>query len=234
MGLLLTMNLHHRTQPLVIYCPVGLAEILTVQLKYSETQLNYEISMVELDTKRSYIILEDDHMQVETIPLSHRINCCGFKFKEKPKPRRLIKEKINDRIALSERAVLKKGLDIKDESGKIKFKNSDYTLPPRKSRSYAYCSDTRFDPGLVQYVKGIDLLYHEATFLSDMEERAATTYHSTARQAAMIASKAEVEKLLIGHFSIRYKELGGLLQEAQDTFANSELAIEGRTFVIQE
>lgn len=234
MGLLLTMNLHHRTQPLSIYGPVGLGEILTVQFKYSESHLTFQVTLVELDTKRSYIVFEDDHIQVATIPLSHRISCCGFKFQEKPKLRRLIKEKIDDQIALAERTALKKGLDIMDESGKIKYKNSNYTLPPKRSRSYAYCSDTRYDPGLVKYLLGVDLLYHEATFLSDMEERAASTYHSTARQAAKIASKAGVERLLIGHFSIRYRELGDLLQEAQETFANSELAIEGRTFEIQE
>ncbi len=234
MGLLLTMNLHHRTQPLKIYCPPGIAEILTVQLRYSETVLTFEVSLVELDTKKSYIILEDDNLQVETIPLSHRISCCGFKFQEKPKPRRLRKDKINDHIPVADRNALKKGIDIEDESGKVTYKNSDYTLPPRRSQSYAYCSDTRFDANLVELVKGVDLLYHEVTFMSDMEQRAASTYHSTARQAGTIASKAKVSKLVIGHFSIRYKELRDLLQEAQDAFPNSELAIEGKTFEIQE
>jgi len=144
MGLLLTMNLHHRAQPLTIYGPAGLAEILTIQFKYSETRLNFDLTLEELDTKRSYVIFEDEQVQVETIPLSHRISCCGFKFKEKPKPLRLNREKLNDHIALAERVDLKKGLDIIDGSGNVKYKNSDYTLAPRKSRSYAYCSDTIF------------------------------------------------------------------------------------------
>jgi ribonuclease Z len=137
-------------------------------------------------------------------------------------------------ILLQEIALLKTGQDVPDEKGSVKYKNEEVTLPPKRSRSFAYCSDTIYTENFLDQIKGIDLLYHESTFLKDLILRAKETYHSTAEDAATIALKAGVHKLLIGHFSSRYKDLQPLLTEARETFQNSYLAIEGETFSIPE
>ena len=234
MGLISTMHLQSRTNDLFIYGPPGLAEIITLQLQYSQTILNYKIRFQELDTSVKKVILEDPVLEVETIPLNHRIGCAGFLFREKPKKRRIIKEKLPDGISLQEILSLKNGEHIYDEDDKVLFENENLTLPPRKSRSYAYCSDTKYEENIIEQIKNVDLLYHESTFLSDREDRAAHTFHSTAKQAATIAKKAEVGQLLLGHYSIRYRELQPLLDEAKQVFANVSLALEGETIEIQD
>lgn len=234
MGLISTMHLQNRTKDLFIYGPPGLAEIITLQLQYSQTILNYKIKFQEVDTSKRKVIFEDEILVVETIPLNHRIGCAGFLFREKPKKRRIIKEKLPHNCSLKNILSLKNGEDIYDEDGEILYHNESMTFPPRKSRSYAYCSDTKYDENIIEQIKHVDLLYHESTFLSDREERANQTFHSTARQAATIAKKAEVGKLLLGHYSIRYKELQPLLDEARDVFENAALAIEGETIDIPE
>jgi ribonuclease Z len=125
-------------------------------------------------------------------------------------------------------------MDIVDDSGNLIYKNSDLTLPPRRSRSYAFCSDTNYDERIIPYIKNVDLLYHEATFLADKEEWATLTYHSTTTQAGRIAKSAEVGKLAIGHFSARYKDLSPFLIETQHIFENSVLAIEGKTIEVED
>ena len=154
-------------------------------------------------------------------------------IKEKPKPKRLIKEKVS-KLGVRDINILKKGEDVLDESGNLKFKNSEYTLPAKHSRSYAYCSDTKYNEAIIPLVKGVDILYHEGTFLHDNLERAEATFHTTAKQAGMFAQKANVGQLLIGHFSNRYKELTPLLEEAQNEFSNTALAEEGKVFTIEE
>lgn len=234
MGLISTMHLQGRTSDLFIYGPPGLAEIITLQLQYSQTVLNYKIRFQELDTAVRKIIFEDAILSVETIPLNHRIGCAGFLIKEKPKKRRIVKEKLPENFSLQNILLLKNGEDIYDEDNNIQFRNDEMTLPPRKSRSYAYCSDTKYEENIIGQIKHVDLLYHEATFLSDREDRALQTYHSTAKQAATIAKKAEVGQLLLGHYSIRYRELQPLLDEAQEVFENVHLAIEGESIEITE
>jgi len=233
-GLLSSMHLHGRIKDLYLYGPPGLDEIITVQMRYSETFLNYKINFRELDTEKQEIIIETNTMTVETIPLQHRIKCCGFLFREKPKKRRVNKEMIPANILLQEIAALKNGEDIFDESGNLKYKNEEVTFPPRRSRSFAYCTDTIYTENFLPQIKGVDLLYHESTFLKDLALRAEETYHSTAADAATTALKAGVEKLIIGHFSSRYKDLQPLLNEAKEIFANTFLAIEGETFSIPE
>lgn len=165
--------------------------------------------------------------------MSHRIPCTGFLFKEKPKPRKLIITKLQQHnIPFAYYSRLKQGYDYEDETGVI-VKNEELTAASQAPRSYAFCSDTIYDESIVEEIFGVDLLYHEATFMHDMLERAQATFHTTSLQAAMIAKKAEVKKLLIGHFSARYKALYPLLQEAKTIFARTELATEGSRFVVE-
>ena len=234
MGLISTLHLQGRAADLHIYGPAGLADIITLQLKHSETVLNYKIIFKKLNTAIKETIFEDDALTIETIPLNHRIGCSGFLFRERPKKRRIIKEKLPSGISLTNILALKNGEDIYDENGEVLYRNEDITLPPKKARAYAYCSDTKYEEQIIQQIAQVDLLYHESTFLSDREERAAQTYHSTARQAATIALKAQVGLLLLGHYSIRYKELQPILDEARQVFPNSQLAIEGETIEIPD
>jgi ribonuclease Z len=233
MGLLSTMHLNGRKTALYLYGPVGLSEIISLHLKYANTRLSYPIHFQELKGDQSELILDHPKITVQTIPLQHRIPCTGFLIKEKPKPKRLKKEKVSE-LRVRDINILKKGEDVLDESGNLKFKDTDYTLPAKKSRSYAYCSDTKYNEDIIPLVKEVDLLYHEGTFLHDNLERAESTFHTTAKQAGIIAQKANVGQLLIGHFSNRYKELQPLLEEAQKEFANTALAEEGKVFTIEE
>ena len=232
MGLLSTMHLLGRKKPLNLYGPRGLAEIITLQLKYSETVFNYDLNFKTVDTEVHGLVHEDDFIRVYSIPLDHRIPCSGFLFEEKKKKRRIIKEKIPDNFSVRNIVRLKNGEDILDDDGEIAFANSEYTYPPKKSYRYAYCSDTKYNESILPYIKEVDMLYHESTFLDEHRDRADNTYHSTASQAATIASKAAVGRLLLGHFSIRYKELEPLRDEARTVFQNSDLAIEGEEYVL--
>lgn len=229
-GLISSMHLNGRTEKLDIYGPYGLMEIITIQLKYSETCLNYPINFHEIDPVSPAVIFENSEVTVSTIPLKHRIACTGFVFREKPFKMRINKALLPEGILLQEIADLKKGLDIFDKNGELKYKNESITLPARTHHSYAYCSDTIYDESIVPLIQGVDLLYHESTFGSELEERAKMTFHTTAKQAAQIAVLANVNKLIIGHFSSRYKQLDPLLEEAKTIFNNTELALEGLTF----
>lgn len=234
MGLISTMHLVGRKRPLYVYGQKGLREIITLQLKYSNTFLNYKIHFQELNPDEPELLLETKKLMVSSFPLSHRIPCCGFLVREKPKPIRLIKHKVEGKLSLLQIGTLKRGEDILDDDGNLLHKNEEFTLPPKKSRCYAFCSDTKFNEEIVPIVENADLLYHEATFMNDMEERASHTFHSTAAQAAKIAKMANVSRLLIGHFSTRYKELQPLLEEAKVEFPSVELAEEGKVFSIEE
>jgi ribonuclease Z len=232
MGLLSTMHLMGRNKPLNLYGPRGLAEIITLQLRYSETIFNYDLKFIEVDASRSQVIHEDELICVHSIPLNHRIPCSGFLFEEKTKNRRIRREMLPDDMSVRNIIRLKKGEDIYAEDGTLLYKNKDMTLPPRQSFRYAYCSDTKYDESIIPIIKGVDMLYHEATFLEEHLDRATSTYHSTAKEAATIAQKANVGKLLLGHFSARYKELEPLEAEAREVFAESYLAIEGEEFIL--
>lgn len=234
MGLIFTMHLQRRINDLHLYSHRGLDEIITTQLRYSRSAPSFKIIFHLLEKGSKQVIYEDDVMTVETIPLSHKIRCSGFLFKEKTKQRRIDKLKLPQGLLIQQVAGLKNGHDILDDSGAILYTNESLTLPPRKSRSYAYCSDTVYDEGLVDQIRSIDLLYHEATFMTDEESKARDTMHSTARQAATIARLASVDRLLLGHFSARYKDLNLLLEEAKTVFNNTQLAMEGEEFVIQD
>jgi len=233
-GLISTMHLFQRTEPLQIFSPPGLEEIIRLQLKTSSTELSFPLSFSQLVHDGITQILDENDFTVSAFPLRHGISCYGFLVREKPKPWRIRKESLPDGILIQEIVKLKNGRDVLDDDGNVKYANKEYTLPPKPSRSYAYCSDTIFDTSILEYIRNVDLLYHEATFTTDMQDRAESTYHSTAAQAATIASMAGVGKLLLGHYSTRYKELGALLNEARAVFAESYLSIEGETVVLKE
>ena len=192
--------------------------------------MNYTLHFHPFEPTKKCILLEDNELIVETIPLNHKLPCAGFLFKEKPKPRRIDKEKLIKGMLLQHIISLKAGIDIVDDHGQLIYKNENYTLDPKPSLSYAYCSDTAFFEPIIEQIQGIDLLYHEATFMDAESSKAMETKHSTAKQAAMIAQRSTVKKLLLGHFSARYKDLGPLLAEAVSIFENTSLAIEGQIF----
>jgi ribonuclease Z len=233
MGLLFSMHLQKRSTELHLYSPRGLDEIILTQLKYSKSVLNFEIIYHVFDPLAQKILWEDDSLTVETIPLLHKIPCAGFLFREKSKPRRIDKEKIQEGMLLQHMVTLKQGEDIKDEDGNIIYRNEDFTLPPRPSLSYAYCTDTAYNENLVRQIHGVDLLYHEATFMEEEKDKAIETLHSTTTDAARIAKAASVKKLIIGHFSARYRELNPVLEEVQSVFPSTSLAIEGETFELE-
>jgi ribonuclease Z len=231
-GLLSSMHLNGRSKTLKLFGPPQLMEIIDLQLKYSDTTLQYAIDFIETHADKAEVILDNQDITVETIPLDHRIACTGFLFKGKKRLRKIIKERIAElNIPVEYYASIKKGDDYVSPDGKL-YKNVDITLNPEEPKTYAYCSDTLYNENYFDQINNADLLYHESTFLNNMLERAQTTYHTTAWQAGDVALKTNAKKLLIGHFSARYKTLNELLEEAQSVFPETELAVEGKTFVI--
>lgn len=234
-GLISTMHLFGRKKDLLLIGPPGLAEILSLQLRYSETTLHFKIDFREFRPGESQVIYDHSGYDVTTIPMDHRVPCSGFLFKEKPKKRRINPKVFSDfELSRLEMIALKNGQDLRNEDGSIKCENKILTLDPHPSHSYAYCSDSRYKPALTPILEGVDLMYHEATFAEDMKDRAESTYHSTASQAAQLAKDARVKKLILGHFSARYRELDPIFNEARLIFENTELAIEGTKFQIND
>lgn len=234
MGLIFTLHLNKRKSDLHIYSHKGLDEIITLQLKYSKSSLNYKIIFHQLTPGKREVIFENKFVTVETIPLLHKLDCSGFLIREKPKPRRIDKEMMPQNLSILQLNKLKSGEDIVDDDGNIVYKNDSLTLPPRKSRSYAYCSDTQYFEEIVEQIKAVDVLYHEATFMEEDADKALETRHSTVKQAATIAVKAKPVRLLIGHFSARYKDLLPVIDEAKRVFQNTYLALEGETFTLED
>lgn len=233
MGLLSTFNLQGRTVSLHLYGQQELMDVLEMQLRLSNTQLRYHLIFHPVRHYTAEVILENEDLLVRSIVLNHRIPCTGFLFLEKSKPRKLIVAKLQHyNIPFAFYARIKNGEDYEDDYGK-KIPNKELTDDPPVPRSYAYCSDTVYDENIINDISGVDLLYHESTFLHENAERARQTYHTTSLQAAMIAQKAGAAKLLLGHFSGRYKDLSPLLVEAKTVFENTDLAIEGRKFKIE-
>ncbi len=232
-GLLSSMHLNGRTKELKLYGPAPLKEIIDIQLKYSDTTLQYPLEFTATNAETPEIILETQDLIVETIPLDHRIACTGFLFKQKKRLRKLKKEVIAELgISVAEYSAIKKGADYVAPDGKV-YKNEELTTNPAEPKSYAYCSDTIYNECYFQQISNVDMLYHEATFLNAMLDRAQNTYHTTALQAGQVALATGAKRLLIGHFSARYKTLMELLDEASSVFPNTELALEGRTFIIE-
>ncbi|RZK48682.1 MAG: ribonuclease Z [Pedobacter sp.] len=230
-GLLSSMHLNGRKKPLHLFCPANLKAILDIQFKYSETQLSFEIKYFFTQCSVPEIIFSNSDIIVETVILNHRIECTGFKFTERKRLRKLLVDKIEaDNIPLSLYSLFKRGCDVEID-GKI-YLNAEYTMDSAIPRTYAYISDTLMDVNYFQYIQNCDLLYHEATFMHDLLDRAKLTHHTTALEAGEVAQITGAKKLLIGHFSSRYKVLDTLLQEAKSVFPNTDLAIEGKVYKI--
>jgi ribonuclease Z len=228
-GLISSWSLNKRTEPLTLIGPPGLLEIISIQLKYSGTILSFKVDFIETKSTVSEVIYENDLFFVTTIPLIHRVPCNGYLVTRKGSERKIIKERIPEDFPLPYFKKLKDGEDIFDElSGKL-FKNSELTTEGDPEVKVAYCSDTAYFEEVIPIIEGADLLYHEATFTNELIERAKSTFHSTAGEAALIAKKAQVKQLVIGHYSSRYKELDGHLSEAKDIFEATLLAEEGLT-----
>ena len=229
-GLLGTMHLAGRTEPLCLLGPPGLDELLTMQFRSSTTQLQFDLRYTRVDTGVHAVVYEDAQVRVWSLPHQHRIPCAGYLFEERPRRANLLKDRLPAGLSASQLAQLAQGEDVLDETQQtLLVRHADVAGPAPTPRRYAFCSDTRFLPWLADLVRGADLLYHEATFLDESRERAAQTYHSTARQAAELAQAAAVKQLLIGHFSSRYKTLEPLLAEARAVFERTDLALEGLT-----
>lgn len=225
-GLISTLQLLGKETPLVIFGPKGIQDFIMNQLKHTQSNCSFDIQFMELEGKESVKIFEDDKVEVYTIPLNHRIYTNGYLFKEKTKLRKLnmLAVKKFPEILTCDYDNLKNGRDFELSNGEI-IPNNQLTLDPDKSKSYAFCSDTRYKPNIVPIIKNVDLLYHEATFLSDLQEMAEYTGHSTAKEAATIAKDAQVGKLILGHFSNRYNDLSVMLEEAKPVFENTHLPV---------
>lgn len=232
-GLLSSMHLNGRREELTIYGPPPLEDIIRIHLLYSDTTLRYPVHFVPIAEGEQKLVLENEHIIVRSFPLSHRIPCTGFRFDEQP-PLAKINSMVCDKLDIPHSlfSEIKKGADFVDEHGRV-YKNADLTIPAKAPRSYAYCSDT-FNSGIYhKAIEDVSLLYHEATFLHEMSERAKETYHTTAYEAGEIAQKVRAKKMLIGHFSARYRDLKPLLLECRSVFTNSELAVEGKLYQIE-
>ncbi|RLD29163.1 MAG: ribonuclease Z [Bacteroidetes bacterium] len=231
-GLISTFRLLTREADLHIYSPKGLKEVITLQMKLSNSWTNYKLIFHELNSKKSELIFEDDKVEIYTIPLDHRIYTNGFLFKEKEGERKLNIGKVEDaKIDVAYYRKLKQGFDVENKEGKP-IKNETVTKAGPKPKSYAFCSDTAYNESLIQIIKEVDLLYHESTFLDKHEKLAKSTKHSTAKQAASIARQSNVGRLLLGHFSTRYDDLTCFITEAKETFDSVELAKDGKTFEV--
>lgn len=226
-GLLSTLSMLGRTGELHIHGPEGLTEYIDAHRKSFLAECSYEIITHEHDYRKSEVIHEDPSLCVRSLPLSHRIPTMGFLFEERCAARHLDKPAVDFyQVPRCCYPAILLGESYTAQDGSI-IPNNRLTKPGRISRRYAYCSDTEYFPNLIEQVRGVDLLYHEATFGEDLRARLATTAHSTAREAATIALKAEVKRLLIGHYSSRYTDVTPLLDEARSVFPNTTAAQEG-------
>lgn len=223
-GLISSFRLLGRETPLHVYGPKGIKEMMETIFRITETHQGFEVVFHELSSKKSEKVYEDNRVEVFTIPLDHRIYCNGYLFKEKPKERHLNMQEISKypEIEICDYHNLKRGKDIQLSDGYI-LKNENLTKPAEPSVSYAFCSDTRYLESMIPIIKNVDVLYHEATFLHDLKKMADYTGHTTALEAAKIARKANVKKLILGHFSNRYNDLSVFLNEACEIFPETYL-----------
>ena len=229
LGLLSTLNLLGRTSPIKLYAPAELKEIIDLHFKISGKSFRFNIELFELNFNEKTLLFEDSVVKVYSFPVDHSVPCCGFLFEEIKKERNIIKKKIeNQQIPFHILRKLKNGEDFKYND--ILLKSDEYTIDSPDPRSYAYCADTAYSEKIIPHIKHVDLLYHEATFLEGMKDRAIKTQHSTAKDAATIAMKGEVKKLIIGHFSARYNELSHFEEEAKAVFSNTIAVSDGDTF----
>ncbi|MGB1230806.1 MAG: ribonuclease Z [Winogradskyella sp.] len=229
-GLISTFGLLTRETELHIYAPKGLKEVITLQMKLSDSWTNFLLVFHELTSKKSELIYQDDKVEVHTIPLKHRIYTNGFLFKEKENERKLdLNAVLNENINVAYYRKLKQGADVENEAG-VLVKNETVTKSPKPAKSYAFCSDTVYKEDIVPIIKEVTVLYHESTFLDKNESLCKRTKHSTAKQAATIAKKANAGTLILGHYSSRYPSYEAFKTEAKTVFENVLLAKDGKTF----
>jgi len=233
LGLLSTFGMLGRTSKLKVFAPRDYEGLFKQQVDFFLKGMEYEIELVPIDTTAKEVVYEDKSLTVETIPLNHRMPCCGYLFREKPTLPHIRRDMIDYyEIPISQINNIKNGADWTSPEGEV-IPNERLVEPADPARSYAYCSDTKFMPTLYKDVEGVNVLYHESTYTSENEDRAKLYYHSTAKQAATVARDAKVGKLLLGHYSARYNDEKVLLDEAQAVFPNSFLTKEGLTFDVE-
>jgi ribonuclease Z len=233
-GLLSSLSLMGRKSPLHLYAPENFKSILLSHLNDFEINLSFEIEFIPLSGKDPVLILDDKYITVTSFPLQHRIPTFGFLFREKESERNIIKDCIPKyQIPTVRIPAIKKGADFITQDGDV-IRNSDITTPPVKPLSYAYCSDTKYFERLSSFVKGVTLLYHEATFDKSMDDLASITGHSTTLDAARTALNAEAGNLLIGHFSSRYRNVQFLVDEARIIFPDTYAAVDGTSYMVGE
>ena len=231
-GLISTFRLLGREKALHIHGPKGMKEAITMLLKLGDSWTNYPLIFHELESNESQVVFEDDHIVVRTIPLIHRIYTNGYLFQEKPAPRKLDIDAVEKwNIDRSQFQAIKNGADGIQEDGTL-ISNEDLTSVPPKTKSYAFCSDTKYNEAIIPLIRDVDTLYHESTFLETESHLCEKTKHTTAKQAAQIAHKANVGQLILGHFSTRYKSIELFKDEAQEIFPSVLLADDGKSFEI--
>ncbi len=229
-GLLNTFGLLSHKQELHVYGPAPLQQIMEMQMKVADTTLPYPLHFHTLT--KGGLLVDNERIRISCFPTTHRIECYGFLFEEKEGKRKLLIDKVRKlNIPMSFYSSLQAGLDYITPRGQV-IKNDSVTAAPEKGKRYAFCADTRYDESIIPHIYGADMIYHETTYLDNVRDKAYERFHSTTRQAAEIAKKAMVNKLLIGHFSSKYNTLEAFEQEAREVFPNTHLAIEGNTYEI--
>lgn len=232
-GFISSLGMLNRTADLYVHGPVGIRELFEPQLAFFCADSPFKVVFEEFDSRRHAVIYDDRSLSVSTLPLRHRVPCAGFLFREKPGHRHLLREWIDYyHIPVAQLHLIRQGADFVNAEGEL-IPNDRITAPPNPVVSYAYCSDTAYHEALIPLLQDVDVLYHEATFAESEVKRARQTLHSTAREAATIARKAGVGKLLIGHYSARYHNKELLLNEAREVFENTELTSDMQTFAIE-
>lgn len=231
-GLLTSYNHKDRKKPLTVIGPLGIKKFLLTLFENSYTDINYDLQFIELDHEGIKKVAQMDDVSISAFPMDHRIPTYGYRFEESQLNFNIRKENIvRFSLNIEEIKRAKAGLDIIREKEHIPY--TDIVIPKAKPRSYAYCSDTVYDPGLVEYVRHVDLLYHETTYMHDLAVLAKERKHSTSKEAALIAKEAEVSRLITGHYSSRYRKVDELLAEARQFFPNSEMGYDGAIFFIE-
>ncbi len=227
-GLISSFGMLNRTAELHIHAPAELEEIMQPQLKFFCEELPFNVIFHHINPRKHELVFEDRTVQVYSIPLKHRVPTCGFLFEEKPRDRHIRRDMIDFyNIPVARIQKIKQGEDYITTEGEV-IKNELLTIAAEPPKRFAYCSDTAYSEKIIPIIEGVDCLYHEATFMNDELKRSKNTQHSTAAQAATIAKKANVKKLIIGHYSARYINTIPLLMEAKEIFENT-LAAEDMT-----
>lgn len=234
MGLVSTFGLLGRTAPLHIYAPKEMQELFELQQKLFYSTFEYQLIFHPVETTENKVIYEDKSLTVTTIPLQHRVPCCGFLFKEKPRLPHINREMMDYyEVPQSQYNNIKNGADWLTADGTV-VSNSRLTLPAEEPLSYAYCSDTRYIPTLHKQIMGVSALYHESTYTDADEKQAAKYCHSTARQAATVAKEAKAGMLMLGHYSTKYSNENVVLNEAKSVFGNSFLSNEMDVYDVEK